>query len=67
MTATATHTAKIITMGNGGAKARRPVCSCGHLGPRYAFGPLAGGRSIQAATAKAEAEIASDYWAAHMA
>lgn len=59
MTTTSTvHTTKITTMGNGGAKARRAVCSCGHLGTRFAFGPLAGGRTIAQATAKAEAAAA---------
>jgi hypothetical protein len=63
MSSGAAHTTKIITMGNGGAKARRAVCSCGHLGVRFPFMP--GGRTIAQATAKAEAEATSAEWAAH--
>lgn len=54
MTTTSTHTVKITTMGNGGAKARRAVCACGFHGVRFPFGPLAGGRTIARATERAE-------------
>ena len=50
-----THQTKIVTIGNGGTKARRWTCSCGQLGCRFAFGPAVG-RTAAEATAKAEAE-----------
>jgi hypothetical protein len=53
----ATHTTTIKTVCNGGAKARRAVCSCGFLGVRFAYGP--GIRPIATATAKAEADGAA--------
>jgi hypothetical protein len=62
MTQTSTaHTAKIITVCNGGSKAMRAVCSCGHLGVRFAYLP----KTVQVAKAKAQAEAASAEWAAH--
>jgi len=67
MTTSGTHTTKIVTAGNGGAKSRRYTCSCGDLGPRIAFGPLTGDPrkyTIQRATAKAEA-TAAEHVATH--
>jgi hypothetical protein len=63
MNATATHTVKVITVCNGGAKAMRAVCSCGHLGVRFAYLP----KTVQVAKAKAHAEAASAEWATHSA
>jgi hypothetical protein len=55
MTQTSTHTTKIITVCNGGGKARRAVCSCGYLGVRFAYLPA----TVKVATAKAEREAAA--------
>lgn len=59
MTQTGTHTVRIVTWSNGGAKARRAVCSCGAHGVRFPFGPMAGGRTITRATERAEADGAA--------
>ena len=51
-TTAATHTTRVITVSNGGAKSRRAVCSCGYLGVRYA---ITAARTAAQAQAKAEA------------
>lgn len=49
------HSITVITVCNGGSKARRAVCTCGALGVRFAYAPAA----VKVATAKAEADGAA--------
>jgi hypothetical protein len=51
-TGTTVHTTKIITVCNGGGKARRAVCSCGYLGVRFAYLPA----TAKVASGKAQRE-----------